>query len=74
MLSRHQDPIIAIATAPGRGAVGIVRVSGRQLKVWADNFCGQTLKARAAHSFPFKYDKGAPIYQGFALFFQGPSS
>ena len=31
MLSRHQDPIVAIATAPGRGAVGIVRVSGRGL-------------------------------------------
>ena len=31
MLARHQDPIAAIATAPGRGAVGIVRVSGRGL-------------------------------------------
>ena len=31
MLSRHHDPILAIATAPGRGAVGIVRVSGKQL-------------------------------------------
>ena len=28
MLARHQDPIAAIATAPGRGAVGIVRLSG----------------------------------------------
>ena len=28
---RHQEPIVAIATAPGRGAVGIVRVSGRNL-------------------------------------------
>jgi tRNA modification GTPase len=31
MLSRQHDPIIAIATAPGRGAVGIVRVSGKDL-------------------------------------------
>ena len=31
MLPRHHDPIIAVATAPGRGAVGIVRVSGRDL-------------------------------------------
>lgn len=29
MLPRHNDPIAAIATAPGRGAVGIVRVSGK---------------------------------------------
>ena len=31
MLSRLDDPIVAIATAPGRGAVGIVRVSGNHL-------------------------------------------
>ena len=74
MLSRHQDPIIAIATAPGRGAVGIVRVSGRQLKVWADAFCGKTLTARKAHYLPFNDDKGEPIDQGLALFFPGPHS
>jgi tRNA modification GTPase len=74
MLSRHQDPIIAIATAPGRGAVGIVRVSGRQLKVWADAFCGKTLTARQAHYLPFNDDKGEPIDQGLALFFPGPHS
>jgi len=32
MLARHVDPIVAIATAPGRGAVGIVRVSGKGLE------------------------------------------
>jgi len=30
MLPRLQDPIVAIATAPGRGAVGIVRLSGQR--------------------------------------------
>jgi tRNA modification GTPase len=30
-LPRHHDPIVAVATAPGRGAVGIVRASGRDL-------------------------------------------
>ncbi len=34
MLPRHNDPIAAIATAPGRGAVGIVRVSGKALPHW----------------------------------------
>ena len=74
MLSRHQDPIIAIATAPGRGAVGIVRVSGPQLKVWAEAFCGKPLQARQAHYLPFNDAKGEPIDQGLAIFFPGPHS
>ena len=74
MLSRHQDPIIAIATAPGRGAVGIVRVSGPHLKTWADAFCGKPLQARQAHYLPFNDDKGEPIDQGLAIFFPGPHS
>jgi tRNA modification GTPase len=74
MLSRHQDPIIAIATAPGRGAVGIVRISGPKLKAWADALCGKTLQARQAHYLPFKDAKGEPIDQGLALFFPGPHS
>jgi tRNA modification GTPase len=74
MLSRHQDPIIAIATAPGRGAVGIVRVSGPHLKVWAEAFCGKPLQARQAHYLPFNDAKGEPIDQGLAIFFPGPHS
>ena len=74
MLSRHQDPIIAIATAPGRGAVGIVRVSGPHLKTWADAFCGKPLQARQAHYLPFNDDTGEPIDQGLAIFFPGPHS
>ena len=74
MLSRHQDPIIAIATAPGRGAVGIVRVSGPDLKTWTEVFCGKPLQARQAHYLPFKDNKGEPIDQGLAIFFPGPHS
>ena len=74
MLSRHQDPIIAIATASGRGAVGIVRISGPHLKTWADVFCGKPLQARQAHYLPFNDDKGEPIDQGLAIFFPGPHS
>lgn len=74
MLARHQDPIIAIATAPGRGAVGIVRVSGPKLKAWADAFCGKTLQARQAHYLPFNDAKGDPIDQGLAIYFSGPNS
>jgi len=74
MLSRHQDPIMAIATAPGRGAVGIVRVSGPELKKWAEAFCGKTLQARQAHYLPFNDAHGEPIDQGLAIFFPGPHS
>ena len=74
MLSRHQDPIIAIATAPGRGAVGIVRISGPQLKTWAEALCGKPLQARQAHYLPFNDNKGEPIDQGLAIFFPGPHS
>ena len=74
MLSRHQDPIIAIATAPGRGAVGIVRVSGPQLKPWIDAFFGRTLQPRQAHYLPFNDVHGETIDQGLALFFPAPHS
>ncbi len=74
MLSRHQDPIIAIATASGRGAVGILRVSGPQLKDWADFLCGKSLKARQAHYLPLNDAAGESIDQGLALFFPGPHS
>ena len=74
MLSRHQDPIMAIATAPGRGAVGIVRVSGPELKKWAEAFCGKTLQARQAHYLPFNDAHGEPIDQGLAIFFPSPHS
>ena len=46
MLARHHDPIAAIATAPGRGAVGIVRVSGKGLGVLVEAVCGRTLRPR----------------------------
>ena len=48
MLPRHNDPIAAIATAPGRGAVGIVRVSGKGIAALARLLCGKDLKPREA--------------------------
>ncbi len=74
MLSRHQDPIIAIATAPGRGAVGIVRVSGKGLGPWVDQLLGRTLRPREATYLPFHDAQGSLIDQGLALFFPGPHS
>ncbi|MCV2419225.1 tRNA uridine-5-carboxymethylaminomethyl(34) synthesis GTPase MnmE [Paucibacter sp. DJ2R-2] len=75
MLSRHHDPIAAIATAPGRGAVGIVRVSSPQdLTPLVAAVCGKALKAREATYLPFRDAAGAAIDQGLALLFPAPHS
>ncbi len=68
------DPIVAVATAPGRGAVGIVRVSGQGLMPLAQALCGQALKPRLATYTPFLDEAGQPIDQGLALYFSGPQS
>ncbi|RZJ50921.1 MAG: tRNA uridine-5-carboxymethylaminomethyl(34) synthesis GTPase MnmE, partial [Acidovorax sp.] len=74
MLARHQDPIVAIATAPGRGAVGIVRVSGRAIGGLVQALCGRVLKPREATYLPFRDAQGQAIDQGLALYFPGPHS
>jgi tRNA modification GTPase len=74
MLPRHHDPIVAIATAPGRGAVGIVRVSGRGLAPLVLALCGKALKPREATYGPFRDTDGSPIDHGLALHFPAPHS
>ena len=68
------DPIAAIATAPGRGAVGIVRVSGRGLDSLAQALTGRRLKPREASYGAFRDADGSPIDHGLALFFPAPHS
>ena len=74
MLARHHDPIAAIATAPGRGAVGIVRISGKAIAPIMDALCGKHLVPRQASYLPFRDAQGQPIDQGLALFFPAPHS
>ena len=74
MLPRHNDPIAAIATAPGRGAVGIVRVSGKGIAALVRQLCGKDLKPREATYLPFKDAAGSPIDHGLAIYFPGPHS
>src|SRR3954471_12428792 len=74
MLSRSADPIAAIATAPGRGAVGIVRVSGKSVQPVIDAVCGRALKPREATYLPFLDSKKEVIDQGLALHFPAPHS
>ncbi len=74
MFARTTDPIVAIATAPGRGAVGIVRVSGPGLASLIVALCGRALKPREASYLPFRDAIGSPIDHGIALFFPAPHS
>ncbi len=74
MLTRNSQPIIAIATAPGRGAVGIVRVSAKDLSHFVEHLLGRALRPREATYLPFCDGAGVPIDQGLALYFPGPHS
>ncbi|HOB67882.1 tRNA uridine-5-carboxymethylaminomethyl(34) synthesis GTPase MnmE [Ottowia sp.] len=74
MLPQNADPIVAIATAPGRGAVGIVRVSGRGLASLARAITGRDLAPRVATYGPFSDVDGSPIDHGLALHFPAPHS
>lgn len=74
MTALPQDPIVAIATAPGRGAIGIVRVSGPPLGHLVAALCGRALKPREASYLAFLDAHGQPIDQGLALHFPAPHS
>jgi tRNA modification GTPase len=74
MLARQQEPIVAIATAPGRGAVGIVRVSGRGLGAFATALCGRALQARHATYLPLRDAAGEVLDHGLAIHFPAPHS
>ena len=63
-----------MATAPGRGAVGIIRVSGQGLAPLVLALCGQVLKPRQATYLPFLDPTGQLIDQGLAIFFPAPHS
>jgi tRNA modification GTPase len=74
MLARQQEPIVAVATAPGRGAVGIVRVSGRGLDAFVQALCGRPLQPRHAHYLPLRDRAGEPLDHGLAIHFPSPHS
>jgi tRNA modification GTPase len=74
MLPRLHDTIVAIATAPGRGAIGIVRVSGARVEPLIKPICGAALEARRAHYLPLLGADGAPIDKGLAIYFAAPNS
>lgn len=70
----RNDTIAAIATAPGRGGIGVVRVSGPRVPDIALAILGRDPQARRALLADFKGASGDVIDQGIALFFPGPHS
>lgn len=68
------DPIVAVATAPGRGAIGVVRVSGQGIAQLRDAVLHRQSPPREAVYGPFFDASGEPIDQGLALFFPAPHS
>lgn len=74
MNSRSNDPIAAIATAPGKGGIGVVRISGSNLDGLAAKLFNVPLKPRHAHYLPFDDAEGKAIDAGIVLYFKAPHS
>ncbi len=77
MASLDNDTIAAVATAQGRGGIGVIRVSGPRARDIAQAITGRALTPRYAHYGPFH--EGADVQrraldEGIALFFPGPHS
>ncbi|ADP10830.1 tRNA modification GTPase trmE [Erwinia sp. Ejp617] len=70
----HSDTIVAQATPPGRGGVGILRVSGHKAAGVAQLLLGKLPKPRYADFLPFRDADGSTLDQGIALWFPGPNS
>jgi tRNA modification GTPase len=68
------DTIAAIATAPGRGGIGVVRVSGRGCRSIAEALLGRVPAPRVAELHRFLDAAGESIDEGIALYFPGPAS
>ena len=68
------DTIVAQATPPGRGGVGILRISGPKTALVAETVLGKLPKPRYADYLPFRDVEGSVLDQGIALYFPGPNS
>lgn len=68
------DPIVAIATAPGRGGIGVVRISGSEISTFLTGLTGKSLQPRHASHVHFLDGDGQTIDDGIALYFPAPQS
>ncbi len=74
MSSPDKDTIAAIATPPGTGGVGVVRISGSAVPGMVNLLIGTELQPRRARYAAFLDASGAPIDRGIALYFEAPAS
>ena len=68
------DTIAAIATPPGKGGIGIIRLSGRKALSIGEAICQKSLPVRIAKTSIFVNSEQQPIDHGLALYFAGPAS
>ncbi len=68
------EPIVAVATAPGRSGIGVVRLSGPDLTGLMAGLVGRHLPARRAELADFRGSQGEVIDRGLALYFPAPHS
>lgn len=73
-MDARPDTIAAIATAPGRGGIGVVRVSGPLAVPIARAVTGHALAPRHATLCRFRGGGGEILDEGIALLFPGPRS
>ena len=71
---QDRDTIAAIASAAGRGGIGIVRLSGPRAKPIGERICGRALEPRHARHARFRDRDGAILDDGIALLFAAPAS
>lgn len=73
-MASGEDTIAAVATPPGRGGIGIIRVSGPRAAEIARRVLGRLPQARCATLVTARDSRGEPIDQGLALYFPAPHS
>src|SRR5688572_17094783 len=73
-MDKTADTIAAIATPPGRGGIGIVRVSGPRVPALITDYFERPLSPRQAELRPFRDKNGEILDRGIALYFEAPHS
>jgi tRNA modification GTPase len=71
---QSSDIIAALATPPGRGGIGVVRISGKDLRPLAERIIGKVPKPRTASLTEFLDESGQIIDRGIVLYFRTPHS
>ena len=71
---RHADTIAAIATAPGRAGIGVIRISGPAVCAITASIVGRTLQPRVATLCDFLETESRILDRGIAIFYSSPHS